>query len=166
MQKTVQKGFDFILLKRILFLCIFTILIGAVIYFFNIDFFLNMRLPEMTPEAKAANVVRSPKQVQYQQFLRKIEQRDIFAPAYKEEIEQAVKDPGPDKEKISKIIAGLRLVGIIAGEPLKVMIENTKDQQTFYLKKGENFLEGITIESIQDNSVILKANGESFELYL
>jgi len=98
-----------------------------------------------------------------ERFLRKVEQQQIFASVY---IEENLSMPGVDKEKISKIIENLRLVGILQEEPQEVIIEDEKTGRSFRLKAGGEFLESIKVEKIKKDSVILNCYEEIFELYL
>ncbi|MBU1122208.1 MAG: hypothetical protein ABIH71_05190 [Candidatus Omnitrophota bacterium] len=99
----------------------------------------------------------------YSQFLRQIQSRDIFTAVV---VEKGVSASGAQLDKIKKIIEGLRLVGIKSGAVSKVIIEDTGAGKTSYLKEGDSFSEGIVVEAIGKDSVILNGGGESFELYL
>lgn len=106
----------------------------------------------------------SPKeQPDYASFLKEIENKEVFVTTSSKDSSITSKI---DREKLSKIIERLRLVGILSGEPRKAVIEDKKMDRTFYLRKGESFLEGIKVENITKNSVILNFYGEKFELYL
>ena len=158
----MQKIFAPLFIKRALLgVCILTLGLG-IFYFFQKNYFFEKRLPQESIGKKESGLLFQKQQKDYQEFLNKHKAKDIFVAGFKEE----AKTSDADRNKILKAIEGLRLVGVIAGEPTRVMIEDTKLQRTFYLKQGESFLENITVEKIGKSSVILNSYGEKFELYL
>ena len=59
----------------------------------------------------------------------------------------------------------LTLVGIISGKNPQAIIEDKKDQKTYFLKTGESLGE-LRIEQILDEKVTLSYEGEQFDLML
>jgi hypothetical protein len=59
----------------------------------------------------------------------------------------------------------LGLVGIIPGASPQAIIEEKKNQKTYYLIKGQS-INGITVEDISEDKVILEYRGKSMTLFL
>ncbi len=145
--------------KKFLLVIIFLVLIYAIVSFFNKEYFFEKRLPRISQEDSELRSLSQRTKSNYVTFLKDIQTRDIFTPAYA--------DLGSNSgEDFAKIVENLTLVGIIAGSPAKVIIEDKLTQKTFYLREGEGFLEDVGVESIGQDSVILNLRGKTFELFL
>ena len=84
--------------------------------------------------------------------------RNVFKPFAKKIEEKKADDP-------SMKLAEYKLVGIsIEHDPKDsyAMIENTKTNITFFVKRGENFA-GLELVEILDEKLIFKSGGETVE---
>lgn len=71
-----------------------------------------------------------------------------------------------EKESSDEISSGnLGLVGIIPGDKPQAIIEDKKNQKTYYLIKGQS-INGITIEDINEGKAILEYRGKRMTLSL
>jgi len=61
------------------------------------------------------------------------------------------------------LIKDLKLVGISWGTDPQVIIEDTKDNKTYFLKTGDT-ISKFKIETILKDKVILEAEGQKMEL--
>lgn len=93
------------------------------------------------------------------QLLKDLTQRQLFVPLQT----KSASDPQVDPEQVVK---ALKLVGIINTQPAKAVINDTKDNKTYYLEQGARISGDISIEQIKKDSVIIDCYGEAFELYL
>lgn len=151
------------LLKKILFvaMAVSFVYVGTSIFLFSKQTFNENALDLNSREGSQALLAKED--VDYSPFLEKAEKEKIFGASSRQKTSLASK---ASKGKIDKVIENLRLVGIISKDPPRAMIEDGKTNKTFYLKKGEKFLKGITVEEITENSVMLNYYGEDFEIYL
>lgn len=148
------------LFSIIIFLCIY---INYSI-FIKRDYRKNEQILQI-PDSPAKVVKESVRREQkdYSLFLKKIEKSQIFSSPYPKKTSPVSK---VDRKKLEKIIKNLSLVGIVSGKHPRVAVEHKKSRKSFYLKEGEEFLEGIKVEKIKNGVVILKFDGEEFELSL
>ncbi len=65
--------------------------------------------------------------------------------------------PTPD------ILGSLNLLGVVSGESPQAIIEDTTAQRTYYINRGQS-IGDLKIEDIREGKVIIKRNGERFEL--
>lgn len=73
---------------------------------------------------------------------------------------------GADEEKvIADTIANLSLLGIIKGDSPQAIIEDKKNQRSYFLSKGESLGE-IKIIEIFENKVVIGLKGKEYELVL
>jgi len=93
-------------------------------------------------------------------YLTLVQRRNIFSPV---ELVNAVDQSKERKKALQDLIADLKMVGISWGEEPQAMIESKKTNQTYFLKKGET-INGLKIEEILTNKVILSYEGEKGEL--
>jgi hypothetical protein len=94
-------------------------------------------------------------------YLEKARERDIFRMGMKRTADSAL-TKGPS-QKILDATQGLRLVGISWSEDPDVMIEDTKINRTYFLKKGQTVAD-IKLEAVFKDKVILSYAGEEIEL--
>ncbi|MBI4707843.1 MAG: hypothetical protein HY761_07970 [Candidatus Omnitrophica bacterium] len=62
-------------------------------------------------------------------------------------------------------IKDITLTGIISGDNPQAVVEDKKNQKTYYFNKGQLFGD-IQVEDIQEGKIILKQNNQLYELYL
>ena len=92
-------------------------------------------------------------------YLEMVQRRNIFSPiALKQE-----EKPEVGKEQLQEMASDLGLVGISLDGEAMAMIENTKENKTYFLKKGDK-IGNFKIEDIQENKVILNFEGKKIEL--
>lgn len=89
--------------------------------------------------------------------------RELFRPQ-KSEVEEKVMD---EKKLLSgqERLNGIFLIGIISGEKPQAVIEDKKNQKTYFLYKGQS-VNQLMITDILDDRVILDFEGEKLELVL
>ncbi|MGE5308239.1 MAG: hypothetical protein ACM3OC_04075 [Deltaproteobacteria bacterium] len=81
-------------------------------------------------------------------------------------VQMAAGQAGQGKEAVlPELIKDLNLLGIVSGDVPQAVIENKKDQQTYYLTKGQ-FIDEMRVSDIQENKVILEYKGKHAELHL
>jgi len=113
------------------------------------------------PEDKPTVIGGISKKAAY--YLEKARQRDIFSMTKKS---ASVMDlmRKATASSASEATKHLALVGISwSGDP-DVMIEDTRDQRTFFLKKGQMIDNAIKVEAVFKDRVILSYGGEEVEL--
>ncbi len=96
----------------------------------------------------------------YEYYLDGIKNRQIFSSqATQQESE------GAKSAVNAQMIKDLSLIGIISGENPQIIIEDKKNQKTFYLSKGQ-FISEFQVEDIQEGKATLNYQGQKYELYL
>ncbi|MFA4982288.1 MAG: type II secretion system protein N [Candidatus Omnitrophota bacterium] len=65
----------------------------------------------------------------------------------------------------SDALNDLGLVGIIPGDDPQAIIEDKKNQKTYYLNKGQSF-DNFTVEEITESKVVLDQDGRKIALFL
>jgi type II secretory pathway component PulC len=73
--------------------------------------------------------------------------------------------PPPPKVPLSQKASRLHLVGILTGDPLQAIIEDSQSQKTLYVTQGQA-IDDIQIDKVTNDKVILKSDGETMELSL
>lgn len=99
-----------------------------------------------------------PSFTEYQKLLT---EKNIFTPPVKEGEKPLV----PEGPPLRELVKDLRLVGIIPGAEPQAIIEDKKNGQTLFVKKGEQ-IEGIEIKQIQEGRVVLGLGEETIILSL
>jgi len=93
-------------------------------------------------------------------YLEMVQRRDIFSPV---KLLSAENPQDEAKKALSVLIKDLKLVGISWGTDPQVIIEDTKDNKTYFLKTGDT-ISKFKIETILKDKVILEAEGQKMEL--
>lgn len=98
-------------------------------------------------------------------YLDTIRARDIFTMGEKVQPD-AVKGPvKPSPSRVAEVTQSLRLVGISWSNDPDVMLEDTKAQKTYFLKKGQVLdSNNVKVEAIFKDKVILSFEGAEIEL--
>jgi hypothetical protein len=96
-------------------------------------------------------------------YLEKARERDIFTMNKKPLSKEPVSGKG-NSQRILEATQNLRLVGISWSDDPDVMIEDTKIQRTFFLKKGQIVENDIRLKAVFKDKVILNYGGEEIEL--
>jgi len=92
-------------------------------------------------------------------YLEMVQRRNIFSPIALKEVEK----PEVKEKQLQEMSSDLSLVGISLDEEPVAMIENKKEEKTYFLKEGDKIGE-FEIENIQENKVILNFKGKKIEL--
>lgn len=69
-------------------------------------------------------------------------------------------------EQAQAWIARLTMLGAMTGKIAQAVIEDTQTHKTYLVTVGQRVLEGLVVEEIRDNQVILSWQGEHVELSL
>lgn len=114
------------------------------------------RLPaEKIPQSERSDTPSNPQQ----ENMGLIEARDLFKPQI------AAPQSSGMNEGVFDRLKDLSLKGIIAGDNPQAIIEDTKNQKSYFLNKGQS-INRMMVEDILEDRVILKVDGEVFELTL
>jgi len=89
-----------------------------------------------------------------------VQRRDIFAPV---KLISAENPQDETRKALSTLIKDLKLVGISWGKDPEVIIEDTKDNKTYFLKAGDT-IGKFKIDTILKDKAILEAEGQKMEL--
>lgn len=117
----------------------------------------EVKLPAYVPEKVGSDNKNTKEEVRpYSFYLQGLQGRQVFSAAASQESEIAT-NVGVD------LMKDLSLVGIIAGDKPQAIIEDKKNQKSFYVNKGQ-FIREFKIEDIQEGKVTLSYNGQRFEL--
>jgi len=105
-----------------------------------------------------------------QDYVSIISFRNIFQPYEKKVVEAASEEAAAPQiaEIIDSRTKGLKLVGVSwfdTPESASAMVENTESGVTYFLRSGEK-VNGVTIEAIYADSIVLEFQGERLELKL
>ena len=144
------------------------ILLGFYVVVSNTFSFLTLpqkveRTLQIKPKSFKASSLREPsilKEASY--YLDKVKKRNIFAmvvekPKVKEKEEKKLIKEVEEKTK------DLKLVGIAWSDNPDAMIEDTKVKKTYFVKQGD-IINGVRIERIFRDKVVLTYKGEKIEL--
>ena len=71
---------------------------------------------------------------------------------------------GPS-DQVKLLAARLSIVGVITGARPQAIIQDSQTQTTFTVSVGQRVLEGLMVDEIDANRVVLSLNGEKVELY-
>lgn len=72
----------------------------------------------------------------------------------------------PPSAQAGAITERLTLTGIIAGDPPQAIIEDTQTKKTHFVTAGQGLLEGVRVEEVQKDRVVLSLRGEKVVLSL
>ena len=93
-------------------------------------------------------------------YLEMVQRRDIFSPV---KLISAENPADEAKKAMATLMKNLKLVGISWGSEPQVIIEDMKDNKTYFLKTGES-VSGFKIDVILRDKVILEFDGQKMEL--
>ncbi|MDD5584488.1 MAG: type II secretion system protein N [Candidatus Omnitrophica bacterium] len=141
-----------------------SLFIGACLFFTAtlIQPWLNRKMNSRLPEKKiAASLAVLPRQEvkPYEFYAQAIMNRPLFGAETGNAPESAASIAETD------LLKDITLVGIISGENPQAIIEDTKNQKTYYLNKGQSIGQ-VQVEDITQGKIIVKYNGQKYELYL
>ncbi|MEI8175580.1 MAG: hypothetical protein WCG78_01800 [Candidatus Omnitrophota bacterium] len=98
-------------------------------------------------------------------FTGKMGGRNIFAPALREDAPVAEEGAAGQGPKLEEIKGQLNLLGILGGDTPQAIIEDKRNQKSYFLTKDGSF-DDIRVKEILENKVILVYKGQEFELSL
>lgn len=122
---------------------------------------IKIKQPQKTiPSIQAPTVLRA---LTY--YLEKIRARDIFIMGKVSQPEAETGVPKPSPSRVAEVTQSLRLAGISWSTDPDAMLEDTKAQKTYFVKKGQ-ILDTINVkvEAIFKDKVILSFEGAEIEL--
>ena len=93
-------------------------------------------------------------------YLEMVQRRNIFSPIVLKGTEVSEAEA---KKLLDSLVKDIKLVGISWGEQPQVMLEDTKNNKTYFLKSGD-MIEKLKVESILKDRVILIYEGQRVEL--
>jgi len=123
----------------------------------------KIKLPAVSKE-KAQEILISPKEESrpYEFYLEGARGRQIFGSTSGQE----ARIPAANTEVYEEPpVKDINLVGIISGENPIGVIEDKKNQKTYYVTKGQ-FIGEMQVEDIQEGKMILNYKGQRYELYI
>jgi hypothetical protein len=98
----------------------------------------------------------------YAYYSNKMSGRNIFAGGSSIQTESQASGTEPSAEMSG---GNLGLVGIVPGDNPQAIVEEKKNQKTYYLLKGQS-INGITVEDIKEDKVVLEYGGKRMTLFL
>lgn len=102
--------------------------------------------------------------VPFSSYAESIGKRELFRPI-KTEVQKEKAKIEKKSETAEEKLKNLSLIGIVSGETPQAIIEDKKNQKTYFLNKGQT-VNQMTLEDILSDRVILNFEGEKFELAL
>jgi hypothetical protein len=152
---------DLLFVRKIVFI----LFILSLIYFiFSLVY--SIALPKQIKLSKTtlndnAQTKEDPSQARpYEFYLEATQGKEIFSKP--SSLEEPLKSAALADVDLTKDI---NLVGIIAGDNPQAIIEDKRNQKSYYLFKGQ-FVGEFQVEDIQEGKIILNHNGQRSELYL
>jgi|GEM_PF-895953 len=122
---------------------------------------VGQKTPPQTPELPTADQeIQTPP---FSTYAEVIGRRDLFKPQQPEVPPE--KTPEKTLEAAYNKLNDLLLIGIIAGEKPQAVVEDRKNQKTYFLYKGQT-VNQMRVEDILGDRVIFVFEGERFELSL
>ena len=64
------------------------------------------------------------------------------------------------------LAARLTVIGVVAGNPAQAIIEDAQTKKTYFVSVGQPVVEGLIVQEIRDERVVLDLQGEKIELSL
>ncbi|MBI3601494.1 MAG: hypothetical protein HY209_01160 [Candidatus Omnitrophica bacterium] len=130
------------------------------IFFLKPSYTLQGSVKSEVDPLKDTNMNNQPFALQrkdYSYYFDKISGRELFG--------QTQQTLSVDTATVDEATDNLKLVGIIAGKSPQAVVEDKKNEKTYYLNKGDSF-EGLNVQEILDNKVILDHEGKKMALSL
>jgi hypothetical protein len=148
--------------NALIFFFIASALYLAAVFALPLFYAKSTRLPEVVMEknvpAPQSEAKRNNQPLDY--YLNATRGRQIFV---------IQPEPQPDNTAPGAIAADLikdiSLVGVITGVNPQAIVEDKKNQKTYYLTKGQSIGE-LKLEDIQEGKIIVTHKGQKYELYL
>lgn len=157
----IQKYFSFVFVQRVINVLMFI----ALFYFIGTFVYprfakKEIRLPVILPEGQQKDFVENlekPKPFEYYQDAARVQ--GFFA-------RPLVSQPqGPSVVAGAELLKDFALVGIISGDNPQAIIEDKKNQKTYYLRKGQ-FMGEFQVEQIEAGKIVLSYEDQNYELHM
>ena len=161
MKRLVRVHLSYSYFKKIIVFILFLSLAYLLIAFIYPSYGLKkLTLPEITQEKITPSDAGPIKTVEpYEQYSQDIGSRSIF-------------DSGPAVEQAASVsnvsvdsMKDIKVVGIISGEKVQAVIEDTKLNKTYYVTKSQTIGE-MRIEDIAEGKVVISYQGKLFDFSL
>ncbi len=121
----------------------------------------NIKLPEVAKTGVIQVKTEEPAEKKpYDFYLEGTKNRRIFGVSGSQ-----LAETGVPTLAAADMVKDLSLIGIISGSTPQAVIEDKKNQKTYYLTKGQ-FIGESQVEDIQEGKIILNHNGQRYELYM
>lgn len=157
----IQKYFSFVFIQKII-----NVLMFIALFYFTGTFVYpwfsekEIKLPVILPEGRQKDIVENlekPKSFEYYQDAGRVQ--GFFA-------RPLVSQPqGPSVVAGAELLKDFALVGIISGDNPQAVIEDKKNQKTYYLKKGQ-FMGEFQVEQIEAGKIVLSYENQNYELHM
>ena len=92
--------------------------------------------------------------------------RPLFQQERSPEVSEPRATPRVMTEQAKTLATRLSLIGVVDGDPVQAIIEDSQTQKTYFVTVGQPVVEGLQVVEIRPNRVILELNGERIELAL
>lgn len=125
--------------------------------------------PEATvtrPVQPPPNTVKLQEQTSSNPSLASVASRPLFQLEGSQHGALARQPSAAPSEDANALAARLTLIGIVAGEPAQAIIEDSQTHKTFFVSVGQSLIEGLVVEEVRENRVVLDLRGEKIELSL
>lgn len=121
----------------------------------------KVKLPAITGSAAVGPQALSQEEAKpFESYLDGVRGRQIFAGAG-----SSVTAAMPQPAAGVNVADDISLVGIISGENPQAVVEDKKNQKTYYLSRGQ-LIGDLRVDDIKEGKIIVDRKGEKFELYL
>jgi hypothetical protein len=92
----------------------------------------------------------------------------VSRPLFQRDTSQSVpqQSPAASSAKATALASRLSLIGIVAGNPAQAIIEDSQTNKTYFVSAGQGVIEGLIVEDVGADRVLLDLNGEPIELSL
>lgn len=122
--------------------------------------FKKNRFSENAPQKIDLSGLEAGQEIRpYEFYLEGVKNKKIFSTTSEEETGKTSGFGNSD------LIKDINLLGIIAGENPQAVIEDKKEQKTYYLTEGD-YLGAFQVKDIQEGKVILSYGGKNYELHI
>lgn len=123
---------------------------------------IRPQAPEAAQKEKPVPAKAEPESgPSFDEYQKLLLEKNIFAAPVQERKKTAL----PEGPTLRELVKGLSLVGVIPGDEPQAIIEDKKNQQTLFLRKGDQ-VEGIEVREIQSGRVILGYGEQTVTLSL
>lgn len=118
------------------------------------------------PVPPPPNTVKPQEPASSNPSLASVASRPLFQLEGNQQAGSARRPAAAPSEDANALAARLTLIGIVAGEPAQAIIEDAQSHKTFFVSVGQSLIEGLVVEEIRENRVVLDLRGETIELSL